>query len=300
MRIKADLQLLVTTVIWGTAFVALRIAAGHGTVFFMNAARFLLGGLLLLPWTRFKGVFDRKNFLYVGLAGFSLYAATAFQQAGLAYTTASNAAFITSLSVVMVPFILWVVWHERPPLVLGIAVLLAIAGGFLLSTAGTFRFNPGDLLVFVATFFWALQVVVVGKSQKRMDSLPFAVGQYLICGILNLISGAFFERPSRADLIFVLPVILYTAVFSVAIAFTLQVVAQRHTPATDAAVILSLEAIFTALFGWWILHESLIPVQLLGCGIILFAVVLVQVNHRIVHLKEKPWKRAGETESVSK
>lgn len=279
MRLKADLLLVLTTLIWGTAFVALRIAAGHGTVFFLNGTRFLLGGLLLLPLTRLKGAFNRKNLPFVGLAGLSLYAAAAFQQAGLAYTSASNAAFITSLAVVLVPFILWVFWRERPTLVLGIAVLLAILGGFLLSTAGTFKINPGDVLVLVGTFFWAVQVVVVGKSQGLIEALPFAMGQYLVCGIFNLITGGFFERPSPADMLFVLPIIIYTAVFSVAIGFTLQVVGQKYTPAADAALILSLESVFTAFFAWLILHERLLPVQVVGCGIILLAVILVQIKN---------------------
>jgi len=279
MRLKADLQLVLASLLWGTAFVALRMAAGHGTVFFLNGTRFLLGGLLLLPWTRRKGVFNRNNIPYVGLAGLSTFAAAAFQQAGLAYTTASNAGFITCLAVVIVPFILWVFWHEHPSLMLGIAGLMAITGGFLLSTAGTFKINPGDLLILVGSFFWALQVVLVGKSQGQLDALPFALGQYGVCGILNLITGVFFERPSGADMVFVLPVILYTAVFSVAIGFTLQVIGQKHTPAADAALILNLESIFTAFFGWLILHESLRPLQIVGCGIILLAVILVQMKN---------------------
>jgi drug/metabolite transporter (DMT)-like permease len=279
MRLKADLLLLFVTLLWGTAFVAMRVAAGHGTVFFLNGSRFFLGGLLLLPFTKFKGVFNRKNIPLVGLAGLSLYTAAAFQQAGLASTTAGNGGFITSLYVVIVPLILWVVWRERPSLVMGIAVCMAITGGFLLSTAGTFRVNPGDLLIFVGSFFWALHVVVVGKSQGHIDALPFALGQYLVCGVFNLVTGAFFERPSRADLLFVMPAVLYTAVFSIAIGFTLQVIGQKHTPATDAALILSLESVFAAFFGWLILRESLHPVQVVGCGIILLAVILVQINN---------------------
>jgi len=279
MRLKADLLLLIVTLIWGTAFVAMRIAAGHGTIFFLNGSRFLLGGLLLLPFTKLKGVYNRKNLPMVGLAGLSLYTGATFQQAGLASTTAGNGAFITSLYVVIVPLILWAFWRERPSLVLGVAVSMAIAGGFLLSTAGTFRVNRGDALIFVGSFFWALHVVVVGKSQGYIDALPFALGQYLVCGIFNLITGALVERPLPADLLFVLPAVLYTGVFSIAIGFTLQVVAQKHTPASDAALIMSLEGVFTAFFGWLILHESLRPVQIIGCGIILLAVILAQTKN---------------------
>jgi drug/metabolite transporter (DMT)-like permease len=109
-------------------------------------------------------------------------------------------------------------------------------------------------------------VLFRSESQGRNDALPFAVGLYLVCGLVNLITGGFFERPAYSNLVFVLPA---------AIAFTLQVIAQKHTPATDASLILSLEAVFTAFFGRLILHRLLFPVQILGCGIILSAVILV-------------------------
>ena len=287
MRVKADLLLFFVTILWGTAFVTMRYAAGHGTIFFLNGSRFLLGGLLLFPLTRFKAVISRKSLPFVGLAGLALFAAAAFQQAGLASTTAGNGGFITSLYVVIVPFILWVFWRERPSPVTGLALLLAIGGGFLLSTAGSFRINAGDLLIFIGAFFWAAHVVIVGRSQGRVKALPFAQGQYLICGTLNLLTAVFVERPARAEILYVTPAILYTAVFSIAIGFTLQVIGQKYTPATDAALILCLESVFSAFFGRLFLHEELLPVQLAGCGIILLAVILVQVNNGRISHKEK-------------
>ncbi len=254
----------------------MRIAAGHGTVFFLNGIRFLLGGLLLVPITRFRGAYTRKNLVYTGLAGLALFTAAAFQQAGLATTTAGNGGFITSLYVVIVPVLLWIFWGERPSLRLGIAVSLAVLGGFLLSTAGSFKINPGDLLVFAGAVFWAAHVVVVGRGQGKIPPLPFAFGQFLVCGLLNLLAGFFFECPTLSDMRFVLPAILYTALFSIALGFTLQVISQRYLPPADTALILSLEAVFAALFGWLLLHETLLPVQVLGCVLILAAVVLVQ------------------------
>jgi drug/metabolite transporter (DMT)-like permease len=120
---------------------------------------------------------------------------------------------------------------------------------------------------------------VVGKGQPHIEPLPFAIGQYAVCGLLNLIVGPFIERPTLAQLSFVLPTILYTAVFSVAIGFTLQVFAQKYTPPTDASLIMSLEGVFAAFFGWLILHESLRPVQLIGCAAIFAAVILVQIRN---------------------
>jgi drug/metabolite transporter (DMT)-like permease len=279
MRLKADLQLFLVTVIWGSSFAVMRFVAGYHTVFLLNGSRFLLGGLLLLPLTKLRGAFNRSNLGYIALAGFALYAAIGFQQAGLVTTTAGNAGFITCLYVVIVPIVLWVFWRERPSPLMGFAIPLAVGGGFLLSTGGRFQVQSGDILMFAGAFFWAMHVIVIAKVQGRIAPLPFAMGQYVVCGVLSLLTGAFFEHPSRADMLFVLPAVLYTAIFSIALGFTLQVIAQRHTPPNEAALILSLEAVFAALFGWLFLHEILLPVQLAGCALILLAVILVQVKN---------------------
>jgi drug/metabolite transporter (DMT)-like permease len=279
MRLKADLTLLLVTVIWGSAFAVMRVAAGYGIVFYLNGARFILGAVLLLPFARLREAFQRDTLGYVGLGGVALYVAISLQQAGLATTTAGNGGFITSLYIVIVPLLLWAFWKERPAPLMGVAVLMAIIGGYLLSTGGSFQVRRGDVLILISSLFWAMHVVVVSKVQGRMSALSFALGQFVVSGLLNLVTGVFLEHPSRPDMLAVIPAIIYTGVFSIAIGFTLQVVAQKHTPANDAALIMSLESVFAVLFGWLFLRETLLPVQIVGCILILTAVMLVQVKN---------------------
>lgn len=278
MRLKADLTLLIISVIWGTAFVAQRVAGQMGSVYLFNGARYLLAALAVLP---FVGQIanltklPRNQFQWMFLAGFLLFLASALQQVGLVYTTAGNAGFITSLYVVLVPIVLFSLWRERLRGLSVVAVGIAVVGAFLLSTAGRFEIRAGDALELVGALFWAFHVVVLGKFASRFESISFSVGQLAVCGLLNLGVGAFVETslPLNWPLV---GAILYTALFSLGLCYTLQVWAQRHTPPADAALILSLESVFAVLAGWWLLDERLEAIQVLGCVLIFAAVLLSQ------------------------
>ncbi len=275
MRLKADVTLLIVAILWGSAFAAQRVAAQLQSVYFFNAARFLLAALLLLPFA-FQSAISGRQGLWMTLAGGILFLASALQQAGLVTTTAGNAGFITAMYVVLVPFVLWIGWGERPALFATLAVILASVGAYLLSTQGRFRLQSGDLLEAVAALFWAMHVVVVGKYASRFNPISFSAGQLLVGGLPNLVASLVGEQPS---LLLPTPLaisIAYTAVASLALGYTLQIWGQRHTPPTDAAIILSLESVFAVIAGWLLLYEGLSPIQVLGCLLILTAVFLSQ------------------------
>jgi drug/metabolite transporter (DMT)-like permease len=279
MRLKADLTLLFVSILWGSAFVFQRIVGEQGGVYYFNGMRFLLGMLILLPFIGRQGkmeMISSAQLLWMGIAGAILFTAAALQQVGIQYTTAGNAGFITSLSVVFVPFVLLVGWRERPRWLAVVAVIMAGIGAYLLSTGGSFKVQKGDTLELVGALFWSLHVVILGKFATRFAPVLFAVGQFLVAGLLNLFAGVFLERPLFTSALF--EAVIYTAVFSVGIGYTLQVWAQRYTPPADAALILSLEAVFAVLTGWLFLSETLTLIQIFGCALILGGVLLTQLR----------------------
>jgi drug/metabolite transporter (DMT)-like permease len=279
MRFKADLTLLLVSMIWGSAFVAQRVAGQMGSVYFFNAARYLLAALVVLPFARRQVAsikqIPRGQYKWMLIAGFLLFVGSALQQAGMVYTTAGNAGFITGLYVVLVPFALFFFWREKPHWLSIVAVILAGVGAFLLSTGGRFQVQPGDALELIGALFWTFHVIVLGKYASRFESISFSAGQLIVCGVLNLLLGVLVEPMIKFDgqLIFA---IVYTAVFSLGLCYTLQIWGQRHTPPADAALILSLESVFAVISGWLILHERLVAIQILGCILIFVAVILSQ------------------------
>jgi len=277
IRLRADLIMFLAALVWGLGFVAQRMTAASLGVFLFNGIRFMLGALVLLPVARFRIHISRRNLPGVLLAGILLFTGSALQQAGMRTTTVANAGFITGLYVVIVPLLIWLGWRENIAAWVWVAVGVAVCGTALLSTGGSFRPAPGDVLELGGAVFWALHLIVVGRQSRRMDVFSFVFGQFIACGILNLVAGLAFDLSTVPALPASLGVIAFSGVISVGVGFTLQAVGQKHAPPTDAALILSLEAVFGALAGYIILHEGLTAVQVLGCGLIFLAVVMAQL-----------------------
>jgi len=281
-RLRADFLLLLVAVIWGSAFVAQRVAAQQIGINYFNGLRFMVAALSLLPFSRSHLVaWIRASDKALGgivLAGILLFGGTTLQQWGLRYTTAGNAGFITGLYVVFIPLILAFGWRERLKRTTWVAAVCSVAGLFLLSTEGKFTINQGDALVLGGAVVWACHVILIGRLVRRVGVLPLAIGQYIVTGVLSLGVSLGFEPSTSKTLGELWWTVAYTGILSVGIGYTLQAVGQKVAPPTDAAIILSSEAVFAAFAGWMILDERLGAWQLAGCTLIFVGIILAQLN----------------------
>jgi len=278
MRLKANITLFVVAFIWGIGFVAQGIAGQYHIAYLYNGVCFMLAALILLPFIPRGTKISPGQWKWMCVAGGVLCMAAALQQVGIPHTKIANAGFLTSLYVVFTPFLLWMGFHEKPHWIDLLAVGIACIGAFFLSTAGSFTLQNGDALELIGAAFWGLHLVILGKFSTRYDSISFAAGQFFVCGFLNFLIGLVFENPTLLTPAPVVGAILYRAILSIGIGYTLQVWGQKHTPPTDAALILGLEAVFAAVAGWMVLGQVLLPIQIIGCVIILVAVILSQAK----------------------
>ena len=279
MRLKANLTLFAVAIIWGTGFLTQAVAGKYHVAYLFNGACFMLAAVFLVPFIPRAKKIPPAQWKWMLIAGGILFFATALQQVGLLYTRVANAGFLTSLYVVFTPFLLWLGFRERPHWMDLLAVIAATVGAYFLSSAGKgLQFQNGDSLELIGAVFWGLHFVVLGKFASRFEPVSFASGHFLVTGLLNFLMGLVFEHLGQLTPLPLIGAILYRASLSIGIGYTLQVWGQRHTPPTDAALILGLEAVFAALAAWLALQQGLLPLQMLGCGIILAAVMFSQLK----------------------
>lgn len=287
-ELKADFLLLLTAAIWGFAFVAQRMGAQYIGAFTFNGIRFALGAFSLLPLI---AIFarqrnnnhipasksqDKKAVIYGGLlAGIILFSGASLQQIGIASTEAGKTAFITGLYIVLVPLFASFIGH-RIQFNHWLGAFLAIIGLFLLSVNSDFSIARGDFLILIGAFFWSTHILVIDYLTKKTDPLQLSVAQFLTCSALSLICALIFEDIQWAAIKMALIPILYGGLCSVGIAYTLQVVGQKHAHPTHAAIILSLEAVFGAIGGIWVLGEVITSRGYIGCALMLAGMVISQ------------------------
>ena len=279
--------MLISAFIWGTTFVAQTTGMETIGPMTFTSIRYLIGTLTVLPFALFEmkkkniSLFIIKNqklsFMIIGL-GILMFGGISLQQIALQNTKVANAAFLTALYVPLVPVILWFLKNEKIKSNIWIAILFSIYGSWLLSGSSDYETKIADLLVIIGSFFWAGHIILIGIV-IRIFNAPFQYAMYqsLICFLLSAIPMFIFENPKIINLIPVLPELLYAGVFSVGIAYTLQIVAQVKANTTVAAFILSLESVFAALSGWILIGQNLTFYSILGCSLIFLSVLIADI-----------------------
>lgn len=291
-RLSADGLLLITGFLWGVTFVAQKDAAEEIPPLAFVAARFLVSAAALAPFAlwekrRAKKALKRREWRIALAMALSLFVGSSLQQAGLETTSATNGGFLTACYVVLTPLIVWALSRTPPRPIVIASSLVSLLGAWLLATGGGPAQPPtiGDGLVLAADFAWALGIALTPLFLVRAPRpLLLAFVQYAVCGVLAAVMSIAFEAPAPAAFVAAAPSIAFSGLVSGAIAYTLQIIAQRHTPPAEAALILSLESVFAALAGALLLGERLTPTGAVGCALILVGAVAVEAAPALLRL----------------
>ena len=278
---------LVTTFIWGTAFIAQDTGMDNIGPLTFNSARFFVGFLTILPIAL---IFEKKKIIleisskskifykYLFFMGLSLFLGTFLQQAALQYTNIANAAFFTVFYVPIVPILLFLIYSNKVHWSIWPSIGLCIFGVYLLSDFSNSEIMLGDALVILCSVFWALHIIFAGKFMQIFNiPMFYAALQALFVATLSLLFSYLFEEINFSKILLESSSIIYAGVLSGGIAFTLQMFAQKNIEETPAAIIYSLEGVFAAIAGWIILDQFLNSSNIIGCFLILIAVIFSQL-----------------------
>lgn len=301
--VPGSVILLLAALAWGSAFVAQSLGSDSVRPFTFNAARSLLGALVLVPVFL---TFDRvspspnrgnKKTLWIGgaMCGGLLFMACNLQQFAISYVDTAGktaeeilniekanigkVAFLTALYIVLVPAF-GVFMKKKAGVQVWLGVLVALIGMYFLCIKPGFTVSTGDIYAFLCAFAFAMQIIVVDEVVERVDPIRLSCVQFLVCGILSAIAAAIFDQPALSDVLNAWAPILYMGVVSSGIAYTLQILGQARCKPVVASLVMSMESVFSAIFGYLILNQAMTTKEFLGCALMLFAVVLAQFPGR--------------------
>lgn len=282
----ANLLLLLAALIWGSAFVAQSIGADLVEPFTYLAARSVLGTLVLIPlviYRRKKAAepWDWKPLIIGGICcGAALCAASGAQQMGMTLdASTSKAGFLTTLYVPMVPVISLILFRKRTNLQIWISIVLAVAGLALLSGLGG-GFTAGEAMLLLCALLFAGHILVVDHFAAKTDPVALSMMQFAVCAVFAAVIALLTEETGWNAMWQAKWSIAYAGILSSGVAFTLQVVAQKHTNPTVASLLMSMESVFSCICGWIILSDALTSMELVGCGLMFAAIILAQLPQR--------------------
>lgn len=285
---RGCLTLLLTAMIWGAAFVAQSEGMQYIGPFTMQATRFFLAGLVLLPviffcdkrgFTQNRPVtrVEKKRQLLSGvICGLFLFGGSSLQQLGLLHTTVGKSGFITALYIILVPLV-GLFLKKRVGLNVWCGVALSLVGLYFLCMRGAAALNPGDLLTFVCAVFFTFHIVYIDSVCGALDGVRLSCIQFFTCSTISAVLMFALEAPTWQSIAACWLPIGYAGILSGGAGYTLQIIGQRNTPPVLASIIMSLESVFAALFGWLLIGQALSGWELLGCALMFAAIVLAQL-----------------------
>lgn len=304
-KLQSNLLLLLTAIIWGSAFVAQSVAMDSLGTFTFNSIRSVIAGLALLPVIYFMSRSRKargegesapeaqpggKKALVIGgvACGVILAVASALQQLGIAYDiNVGKAGFLTALYIIIVP-IIGIFLKKRAHFTLWISVLLAVFGMYLLCIKEGLRIETRDLLEIACAFCYSLHILVIDHFSQKVDCVKMSAIQFFVCGAVSGVAALFTEGLTSPVILLAawLP-ILYSGVLSSGVGYTLQMIAQKNTSPAMASLLMSLESVFAALAGWALLSQTLTARELIGCVIMFAAILLAQTPDFLAARKAK-------------
>ncbi len=283
-KIKSNIFLWITPIVWGSAFVTQRLGGEHLGAFTYNGMRFLLGCITLIPIIL---VFENKSVdpknkkitLIGGVCGgLALFFASALQQSAIVMTqNAGKAGFLTAMYMVIVP-VLGIFIGKRNGIFTWIGVAVAVVGMYLLSFEGNTPFGLGDLLLICCAFLFAVQILIIDKVSEYISPLRFSFVQLATTGILASVCACFFESFTYSDFQNALLPLLYSGIMSCGIGYTFQILGQKNTNETYASIVMSTESVFAVIAGAVFLGEQMNLNGYIGCVLIFLGIVLTQLK----------------------
>lgn len=279
-NLLATASLVLTAVIWGLSYSAQSDAMKSMPPLFFVFLRYLIGSVMLLPGIIYMKKTPDKQLLSGGIiCGICLAGGEILQQFGLLYTTAGKAGFLTALYVIMIP-VINIFFRKKAHWNIWSAALISVIGSYLLCSDGTIGDfgNLGDGLMLLCALFFAFQFIAIAKFAPKADALQLAAVQFftvaVISGIAALLVG---EKVTASGIIQSVWPLLYCGVIAIGFACTVQVAAQKIVHPATASIILSTASVFAVIWGCLLLDEHYSIMNLIGCGIIFTAVLLVQI-----------------------
>jgi drug/metabolite transporter (DMT)-like permease len=277
---------IVTSILWGSAFVAQDMGMDFIGPHTFNVGRFLVGFLSLLPFFLFfelkkikkKNIDIKKVFSYLLILGFILGVGQALQQISLIYTDVANTGVFTVMYVLIVPLISYFIFSKKIHWSVWPAVILCVVGGLLLSELKNISVRYGDTLGVLSAFCWAIHIIYISKTVKFFNfPITIAMSQCFVAFLFTILPMIVYENPSFNNILKDTYEILYVGILSSGLAFLLQTYTLRNLTPAPAAIVFSLEGVFAAIFAWLILDQFLNEIKILGIFLILVAVIFSQI-----------------------